>query len=449
MFRDGAPGHVDEWWSILRQKKKTHIDAIRNDDLLTNALLRLTCAADEASAGIGLVGPFETDGEEFESAWADAMEDEGRTCCIEVPPDRVVVLPKLHTPRSGMTLRSLTHNLALYQPGEVIPQWHNFPSFDSLEGLNLLLLPWPIDFPPGAVFEASGTDIDMPDRFGFFTCDMRPEAKPVLGDVKKALAAAEKACGRIDAIVFPEGCLVGDEYSEVSRATKKLVIGGVATPAQNGAPGLNQAAVAIPAGTYQLTWKQSKHHRWRIDAAQIDQYSLPLDKNREWWEDIQIEQRQINFLSTNDWLTLTVLICEDLARLDPVADLVRSVGPSLVVCLLLDGPQLPTRWPARYATVLADDPGSSVLTLTSAGMARLSKPAGKNVSPASESKTVVALWKDGKSRAVPIELKKGSVGVVLKLRREFFEEWSADGRSDGKTTAYLLYENHEQVKLGS
>jgi len=52
---------------------------------------------------------------------------------------------------------------------------------------------------------------------------------------------------------------------------------------------------------------------------------------------------------------LTVLICEDLARLDPVNDLVRAVGPNLVMSLLMDGPQLTTRWPARYATVLADD----------------------------------------------------------------------------------------------
>jgi 5-methylcytosine-specific restriction enzyme A len=46
----------------------------------------------------------------------------------------------------------------------------------------------------------------------------------------------------------------------------------------------------------------------------------------------------------------------------------RSVGPNLVVALLMDGPQLTARWPARYASVLADDPGSSVLTLTSLGM---------------------------------------------------------------------------------
>jgi hypothetical protein len=53
--------------------------------------------------------------------------------------------------------------------------------------------------------------------------------------------------------------------------------------------------------------------------------------------------------------------CEDLASLDEWAELVRSAGPSLVVALLLDGPQLAARWPCRYSSVLVDDPGSAVL----------------------------------------------------------------------------------------
>src|SRR5687768_17746605 len=37
------------------------------------------------------------------------------------------------------------------------------------------------------------------------------------------------------------------------------------------------------------------------------------------------------------------LICEDLARQDPIAELVRHVGPTLVVTILMDGPQLKNR----------------------------------------------------------------------------------------------------------
>lgn len=69
-----------------------------------------------------------------------------------------------------------------------------------------------------------------------------------------------------------------------------------------------------------------------------------------------------------------MLVCEDLARQDPAADLIRAVGPNLLIALLMDGPQLSGRWPARYASVLAEDPGTSVLTLTSLGMAERSRP---------------------------------------------------------------------------
>lgn len=445
-FATEVPEDVAKWWTTLLSARGM-VEDLASQPRVVTALLRLMCAADEASVGIGLVAPFGSD-DAFESEWADVMQDQGRTCCIEINPDRVVVLPKLHTPRSGMTLRSLSHNLALYQPGEVVPQWHNLPTFDDHDGLTLLLLPWPLVLESDCILSACGTNIVMPDSFGFFTCDLRKDGKPIIDEVKVALATAEKAHGPVDAIVFPEGCLIGDEYTEISRETKKLVIAGVARVAKDGLPGANEAAVAIPAGTFQLTWKQSKHHRWRIDSSQIDQYGLSLDKGRDWWEDIKLDKRRINFLSMNDWLTLVVLICEDLARLDPVADLIRSVGPSLVVSLLLDGPQLPTRWPARYATVLADDPGSSVLTLTSAGMARLSKVPANSTAAKKNPKggTVVALWKDAKSAALPIEMKDDSVGIVLKLHREFYEEWTADGRGDGKTTAYLLCNGYEQVK---
>ena len=48
--------------------------------------------------------------------------------------------------------------------------------------------------------------------------------------------------------------------------------------------------------------------------------------------------------------------------------MLRAVGPNLIIALLADGPQIASRWPGRYAAAFADDPGSSVLTLTSAGM---------------------------------------------------------------------------------
>ena len=71
-----------------------------------------------------------------------------------------------------------------------------------------------------------------------------------------------------------------------------------------------------------------------------------------------MRERLLYFVTLNR-MTWSVLICEDLARQDPAADLIRAVGPNLVIALLMDGPQLNGRWPARYASVLAEDPGSS------------------------------------------------------------------------------------------
>ena len=92
-------------------------------------------------------------------------------------------------------------------------------------------------------------------------------------------------------------------------------------------------------------------------------------------------RRSIQFLELGGGITIVAVVCEDLARLDAVADLLRTVGPTLVLTVLLDGPQLASRWTARYASVLADDPGSAVLTLTSFGMVERSRPGGSAAVP--------------------------------------------------------------------
>ena len=81
----------------------------------------------------------------------------------------------------------------------------------------------------------------------------------------------------------------------------------------------------------------------------------------------------------------------------------RSARP-LVIVGLLDGPQLASRWSARYASVLADDPGSSVLTLSSFGMVERSRPEGR------EASRVIALWKDSTTGVREIPLEPGAHG---------------------------------------
>ena len=117
-------------------------------------------------------------------------------------------------------------------------------------------------------------------------------------------------------------------------------------------------------------YRQDKHHRWSLDRSQIEQYHLAevLDPRVRWWEALELNRRSLEVLERDDGHVIASLVCEDLAHIDDVVELMRAVGPTLVIALLLDGPQLASRWTARYASVLSDDPGSAVLTLTSYGM---------------------------------------------------------------------------------
>src|SRR5262249_54090063 len=121
--------------------------------------------------------------------------------------------------------------------------------------------------------------------------------------------------------------------------------------------------------------------------------------------------------------TIASLVCEDLAHIDDVVELLRAVGPTLLVALLLDGPQLASRWTARYASVLADNPGSAVLTLTSYGMVATSR------APDRASSSVVALWKDNAGSLHEIALARDAQAVLLELEPDPAIRRAADGRS--------------------
>src|SRR5208337_1944867 len=89
------------------------------------------------------------------------------------------------------------------------------------------------------------------------------------------------------------------------------------------------------------------------------------------------------------------------------------------------------RWPERYATVLTDDPGCSVLSLTCLGMSRRSRPTAPP-----DRRQVVALWKDP-NRRQEIELQPGKSALLLTLTIEEQQEWTADWRSRTAVTLHL------------
>lgn len=285
-------------------------------------------------------------------------------------------------------------------------------------------------------------------QFGFFTCDLQGRVN--LNHVVALFDRARSIVPSVDGVILPELSLSEGEYEQLRKLIveerKAMLVAGVGDSARDGHFGENYVRFDIPieiAATDEedraTVEPQRKHHRWLLDGSQISQYGLStnLDARRKWWECIDISQRELAFVSMERWLTMSVLICEDLARQDPVAELIRSVGPNLVVALLADGPQLAARWPARYATVLADDPGSSVLTLTSVGMVDLCRGPRRMLEA-----RPVALWKDAISGGpYELNLPADADALLLCLGVDRREEWTADGRSDaadkGGTTSYL------------
>ena len=181
--------------------------------------------------------------------------------------------------------------------------------------------------------------------------------------------------------------------------------------------------------------RQNKHHRWSLDKGQVEQYHLggALHSHIRWWEAINVPRKAIKFVEVAE-LVLTTLVCEDLAHNDDIAQLIRSVGPTLVMNMLLDGPQLTSRWTARYASVLADDPGSAVLTLTSYGMVERSRPVGRDAS------RVIALWKDPTRGVREIPLEPGAHGILLTICMDRATRYSADLRwpIDNGTSCYSV-----------
>jgi len=191
--------------------------------------------------------------------------------------------------------------------------------------------------------------------------------------------------------------------------------------------------------------RQNKHHRWSLDERQVHQYHLggALHPGIRWWEAMDVPRRSLQFIELGDEITMVSLVCEDLAQIDDVAELIRSVGPTVVITPLLDGPQLASRWSARYASVLADDPGSTILTLTSFGMVQRSRPHGRDATP------VVALCKDPVRGTREIRLETGAHGILLTLCGDYVTRRSADGRLPVDNVTHYFDVAIHQVRAAS
>jgi hypothetical protein len=458
------PKNVTVWWNTVQTAALSGIPIakVRFDEELAVTLLRICVCADEASSGVGIpianpeLPAGMTNGsrssgdsipmfDEFQFH-ADSLllpKEGGSSLCELIHHSKLRVLPKMHTPQSGLTMRAFSHHLALCMPNEVHCEWHNLPVKTQESCLNLLLVPWPKFIRPSQFRAAPGRPNPAFPRGSqeMFTLRAGNLDRSQTRALKSIFSAATKQVGRIDGVVLPELALSDknhEQFKDIVLDNGSFLVSGIGSPSTARKVGTNCVALDIPiVGLhFQTNIRQSKHHRWKLTKSQILQYGLSTHLNpaASWWEHISIAERRLVFVAMRPWLALAVLVCEDLARPDPAGDILRAVGPNLVLSILMDGPQLMDRWSARYATVLADDPGCSVLCLTSSGMAELSKPR-----PGATSRSrVVALWKDPERGLIEIELPTGADAIVLNISVDYKEEWSIDGRSDGGYTGYPI-----------
>jgi hypothetical protein len=430
------PDLLAQEWKALRVRARAPLSDLTDarDWRLCQALLTLHAIADEACAGLGVaLHAAGADGLRYRARARELLARTGSLA--RIPAYLIRVLPKAGMPASGSSARVLSRYAAVQVPG-VEARWHKTPARSlsarpHATNVNYLLLPWPLrireaDFRPvaGPLQRIAG------DPFGFF--EFTPGERLDLDLADRTLTAARDQAGAVDVVVLPESAVEHGEIDGLERLLARHQVAGLITgvresPAQPGRFPRNWVHIGVSVGGQWVHIRQSKHHRWSLDDDQIRQYHLAgaLHPHIRWWEAMEVPRRSVQFVELGGGITLTSLVCEDLAQTDEVASVVRAVGPTIVVTPLLDGPQLGSRWGARYAGVLADDPGSAVLTLTSFGMAQRCRPPGQTASP------VVALWRGPGQHTREIPLDRGAHGIVLSATVGPAVMRSFDGRRPG------------------
>jgi hypothetical protein len=440
--RGALPELVLDVWGVVRECADTPLEDLGEgrDLRLCESLLTLHAVADEACAGLGIaLDTSDATGCVYRARGRELLARTGSMARIDPPLLRV--LPKVRTPPTG---RPAFSRYACVQGPGISARWHKVPSRHRgtdlrSEYATMLLLPWPLRV-RASDFRPLEEPVHRPAKepFGFF--EFAPPEGLDFELLDRVLRAACDEAGTVDVVCLPESAVDESELDELENLLHEHGVAflqtGVRQCARRGGrfrgnwihigvnPSFEKGPRPRDAGPAEwLHIRQDKHHRWSLDDSQIYQYHLGgvLHPGVRWWEAMDVPRRAIQFVEVAE-LTLVALVCEDLAQNGHVAELIRSVGPTVVMTGLLDGPQLNSRWAARYASVLADDPGSAVLTLSSYGMVQRSRPHRRDAAP------VVAMWKDPSRGVREIPLEPGAHAVLLTVCMDRATRRSADGR---------------------
>lgn len=457
---------------------RPHHDATKSCPEWWRAAIKLLIIADEASEQIGHVQPvgeesLSTHHDLIRQRWAEVRQEAEQvgdtdillhrkkymaTYAAAADPGIVCVQPKGRVSQVGCTLRNLSKNLAITGPiGGARCSWNQLsgqPKAENDEGLDILLVPIPYELNAADFSErVNGTGHGQPPTT-VRTSDANFElAQPWLEDdwdalqlnIKALIKQAQHDVRTINAVIFPELALSYTRFRQLCSAVKEaeenieFVISGSSSNCEGEscncvmtaiwedntqAVGAEASGEADQNEVSRIT-SQKKHHRWKLDERQIAEYALSATLNpaRNWWESHQIGQRELNFFQFRKDSVFSTLVCEDLARSEPVHDVMRSVAPNLLFALLMDGAQLPTRWSSRYASTLADDPGTSVLTLTSLGLIKR-----VNDNARYEPSNSIGLWKDETGQSVEVRMPSDAKAVLVSLCAAQTIDSTLDGR---------------------
>ncbi len=464
------------WQELIEELGDVGLDKIVAHPRALDVLLMLFAVADDASRGMGWSKL--SSAEELTDFAATVLANDDperveikfwlpywpRSLCVIVSPDRAIVLPKSITTTKGCTIRSLSHNLALLPCDTILtPEW-NLASHEAkanIEPIRLLLVPFPYEIPQGSFTLTSprqplNNNTTHAAFFGLKQLWLTPNGGTLVDGgalahdlILPMIAEAHAQTGVLPTgVVLPECALSEDATVELVNALRgsgiELLITGALENVDNGDRPLNTAYTFVMQDSDIVAMSaQSKHHRWRVDQGQADSYGLNFDPdkdNHQWWEDIDVSRRDLPFYAIRKDMSMVTLICEDLARMDPAMNVIRAVGPNLVVALLMDGPQLSGRWPGRYAGVLADEPGCAVLTLTCAATVDLSDRHHMRVNrKRKRPPRIVALWRQADGKAVHVELPDNANGVLLTLETKPKHQTTLDNRSDESSSRELTF----------
>lgn len=469
------------WRELLRVHGITAVGDIETTPEAADCVLTLFAVADEACKGMG----WGTKGNATATSFAEMafvcmtmqshpesnLQLQPQSLCSMVSRDKAVVLPKSITASVGCTIRSLSHYLALLPPSSVVdtswtlPAAGRSPDVDQQNrtkpyDIRLLLIPFPFRIPAKSFVlteprQELGGKHYWPAYFGLDPLWLKDGERDLTGEeiatlfVQPLIDKVQNEVGEPPhGIVLPECALTqevaDDLVDSLVDSGIEFVITGVLH--QENGNTYNRACTFVidPKTKEKFPIIQKKHHRWRLDRTQADRYALDFDKdhkNDKWWEDIDVSCRTLPFFGLRSEMSFVTLICEDLARSDPAMSVIRAVGPNLVVALLMDGPQLSARWPGKYATVLAEDPGSAVLTLTCAAM--VDRANWLESRPARS----IALWRDAGGKVQEIALPDGASSVLLTLQSKQKHQSTLDLRSDGELSRQLVLRTIVPISL--